>query len=114
MARGLAVSPQSASAKLCRLDPMKQPTPKTLGYRMPAEWEPQQAVWLAWPHNELTWPGGMLADVEGSYIEIIRALHTGQKIKLLVKNSDSEARIRGSATTVRHSSRTQNRGSLRW
>ena len=74
---------------------MKQPTPKTLGYRMPAEWEPQQAVWLAWPHNELTWPGGMLADVEGSYIEIIRALHTGQKIKLLVKNSDSEARIRG-------------------
>ena len=74
---------------------MKQPTPKTLGYRMPAEWEPQEAVWLAWPHNELTWPGGMLADVEGSYIEIIRALHTGQKIKLLVKNSDSEARIRG-------------------
>jgi len=74
---------------------MKQPTPKTLGYRMPAEWEPQEAVWLAWPHNELTWPGGMLAGVEGSYIEIIRALHTGQKIKLLVKNSDSEARIRG-------------------
>src|SRR5947208_9330508 len=74
---------------------MKQPTPKTLGYRMPAEWEPQEAVWLAWPHNELTWPGGMLADVEGSYIEIIRALHTGQKIKLLVKNSDSEARIHG-------------------
>ena len=74
---------------------MKQPTPKTLGYRMPAEWEPQEAVWLAWPHNELTWPGGLLADVEGSYIEIIRALYTGQKIKLLVKNSDSEARIRG-------------------
>src|SRR5438046_2646320 len=74
---------------------MKQPTPKSLGYRMPAEWEPQEAVWLAWPHNEFTWPGGMLAGVEGSYIEIIRALYTGQKIKLLVKNSDSEARIRG-------------------
>ena len=73
---------------------MKQPTPKTLGYRMPAEWEPQEAVWLAWPHNELTWPGGMLVEVEQSYIEIIRALHTGQKIKLLVKDSESEARVR--------------------
>src|SRR3989449_6698547 len=73
---------------------MKQPTPKTLGYRMPAEWEPQEAVWLAWPHNQLTWPGGMLGEVERSYIEIIRALHSGQKIKLLVKDSESEARIR--------------------
>ncbi len=73
---------------------MKQPTPNTLGYRMPAEWEPQEAVWLAWPHNELTWPGGMLAEVERSYIEIIRALHTGQKIKLLVRDSEREASVR--------------------
>src|SRR5207302_11210626 len=29
-----------------------------------------------------------------TYIEIIRALHTGQKIKLLVRNSDSEAAVR--------------------
>src|SRR5437773_3416328 len=73
---------------------MKQPTPKSLGYHMPAEWEPQEAVWLTWPHNELTWPGGMLGEVEQSYIEIIRALHTAQKIKLLIKNSESEARVR--------------------
>lgn len=25
--------------------------------RFPAEWEPCQAVWLAWPHNRETWPG---------------------------------------------------------
>jgi agmatine deiminase len=24
---------------------------------MPAEWEPQEAVWLSWPHNHETWPG---------------------------------------------------------
>ena len=24
---------------------------------MPAEWEPQVAVWLSWPHNLKTWPG---------------------------------------------------------
>src|SRR5438128_9850963 len=73
---------------------MKQPTPKSLGYRMPAEWEPQEAVWLAWPHNELTWPDGMLAEVERAYVEIIRALHTGQKIKLLVDDAESQARVR--------------------
>ena len=24
---------------------------------MPAEWEPQAAVWFSWPHNRATWPG---------------------------------------------------------
>ncbi len=31
-------------------------TPAGLGYRMPAEWENQEAVWLSWPHRKLTWP----------------------------------------------------------
>jgi len=31
--------------------------PSALGFRMPAEWEPQDAVWLSWPHNLQTWPG---------------------------------------------------------
>lgn len=25
--------------------------------RWPAEWEPQTAIWLSWPHNLDTWPG---------------------------------------------------------
>ena len=28
-----------------------------LGYRMPAEFEPIEAVWLTYPHDERTWPG---------------------------------------------------------
>ncbi|MGE0607303.1 MAG: agmatine/peptidylarginine deiminase [Pirellulales bacterium] len=31
--------------------------PANLGYRMPAEWEPHRATWLAWPHNRDSWPG---------------------------------------------------------
>jgi agmatine deiminase len=61
---------------------------------MPAEWEPQEAIWLAWPHNELTWPDGMLAQVESTYIQIIHALHSGQKIKLLVTDPRAEERVR--------------------
>lgn len=30
---------------------------KALGYRMPAEWEPLERVWLTPPHNPETWPG---------------------------------------------------------
>jgi agmatine deiminase len=75
-------------------NPMNQPTPKSLGYRMPAEWERQDAIWLTWPHNQLTWQDGMLADVERTYVDIIRPLHTAQKINLLVRDSESEAKIR--------------------
>ncbi|MEQ9460745.1 MAG: agmatine deiminase family protein [Phycisphaeraceae bacterium] len=37
---------------------MKQgPTPADLGYRMPAEWEPQERVWVTTPTNPDTFPG---------------------------------------------------------
>src|SRR5215469_1802813 len=32
-------------------------TPAALGFRMPAEWEPQDAIWLSWPHKRASWPG---------------------------------------------------------
>ena len=32
-------------------------TPKELGYRFPAEWEPHAAVWFAWPTREELWAG---------------------------------------------------------
>jgi agmatine deiminase len=31
-------------------------TPKELGYRFPAEWEPQAAIWFAWPVRRTLWP----------------------------------------------------------
>jgi agmatine deiminase len=37
--------------------PLPKKTPAALGFRMPAEWEPQEAIWLSWPHNLQTWPG---------------------------------------------------------
>ncbi len=32
-------------------------TPRELGFRMPAEWEKQAAIWLTWPTNPALWPG---------------------------------------------------------
>jgi agmatine deiminase len=36
---------------------MTADTPRSLGYRVPAEWEPHAATWLSWPHNLESWPG---------------------------------------------------------
>ena len=32
-----------------------------IGYRLPAEWEPHAATWLAWPHRKVTWLGTFAA-----------------------------------------------------
>ena len=66
--------------------------PKELGYRMPAEWEKQEALWLVWPHNEDTWPQ-MISKMENSYIQFVKVIHTGQKVKILVSDNNSEAKV---------------------
>ena len=67
-------------------------TPRSLGYRMPAEWEPHEAVWLSWPHDTESFPD--LAAVEKVYREIIRALEFGEKIHLFVTDADMQTRVR--------------------
>ena len=64
--------------------------PADLGFRMPAEWEPHSATWLAWPHNPETWPGQDMANIEAVYFQMIKALAKGETIRLLV-NRESDA-----------------------
>ncbi len=66
-------------------------TPKSLGYRMPAEWEAQEAAWISWPHNRETW-GDMLGEVEESYAQFASAIHSGQKVKILVSGEGEKTR----------------------
>ena len=47
--------------------------PAKLGYRMPAEWEPHEATWIAWPHERTDWPGKFAA-IPWIYAEIVRYL----------------------------------------
>jgi agmatine deiminase len=69
-------------------------SPAALGFRMPAEWEPQEAAWLAWPHNEETWPGGALDEVRVCYGEILGALAPDQRVCLLVGDGETEEAVR--------------------
>lgn len=42
--------------------PRQTPEPVQGGrLRWPAEWEPQEAVWISWPHREDLWRGGLAA-----------------------------------------------------
>lgn len=60
-----------------------------MGFRMPAEWEKQEAVWLSWPHNRESWPGKMLEEVRNAYAQFVKAVHSGQKVKILVDDTIS-------------------------
>jgi agmatine deiminase len=52
------------------------------GYRMPAEWEPHAATWLAWPKNSETWPEH-LEPARDAWVKKIRALVPHEKVYLL-------------------------------
>ena len=64
-------------------------TPRSLGYRMPAEWEPHAATWLAWPHNREDWPG-KFAPIAWVYCEIVRKLARVERVRILVESEDLE------------------------
>lgn len=59
-------------------------TPRSLGYRMPAEWEEHEAVWISWPHDSMTFP--RLCEVEEVYARFIRELSRSEQVHLLVPN----------------------------
>ncbi len=54
--------------------------------RMPAEWEPQEAMWLAWPHHQDDWPD-KFSPIPWVYVEIIRYIARTQCVRLIVKNT---------------------------
>ena len=61
--------------------------------RMPAEWEPHQASWLAWPHYQEDWPG-KFEPIPWVYAEIIRQLARHEPVELIVNDRVSEKRVR--------------------
>ena len=56
--------------------------------RMPAEWEPHAATWIAWPHHEPDWPGKLEA-ITWVYAEIVRALARSEPVEILCNDESS-------------------------
>jgi agmatine deiminase len=57
--------------------------------RMPAEWEPHAATWLAWPHHRGDWPG-KFEPIPWVFAEIIRNLARHERVELIVNDAASE------------------------
>jgi len=56
-------------------------TPAALGFRMPAEWEPQEAVWFSWPHNLKTWPGHF-RPIPAKFAEIVAHISRFEEVRI--------------------------------
>lgn len=58
---------------------------------MPAEWEKQASILLAWPHNREDWPG-KFEPIPWVYSEIIRHICLHQDVRLVVRNDKDHAK----------------------
>jgi agmatine deiminase len=64
-------------------------TPRSLGYRMPAEWDPHRATWLSWPHSLDNWPT-QLEQVRAVWVQMIVELSAVEQVGLLVNDESAE------------------------
>src|ERR1051325_7601879 len=67
-------------------------TPAAEGWRMPAEWEPHDATWIAWPHQKGDWPG-KFAPIPWVNGEVVRHL-VDEDVNILVQDAAQEKRAR--------------------
>lgn len=68
------------------------PSPADLGYRMPAEWEPHEATWIAWPHQRDDWPG-KFSPIPWVYTEIVRNLSRHEDVNIFIRSAGMKRRV---------------------
>jgi agmatine deiminase len=83
---------------------MNQPTETNLlnrHFRFPAEWEPQSASWLSWPHNLETWPENLEA-ARAEFVKLVVSIACSQPVMVMVSGEahDSAQRALGSVDNV--------------
>ena len=78
---------------------MSTATPASLGYRLPAEWEPHAATWLAWPHNPQTWPG-KFEPIPAVWTTLVRTLAQFEPVHILAGGPGVMAQARAMVGAV--------------
>ena len=78
------------------------PTPRELGFRMPAEWAPHAATWTSWPFDDVLWCGH-LEGVRRECAALVRTIARFEPVRLLVRDEEAErdarARLAGAEVT---------------
>ena len=65
-------------------------TPAELGYYFPAEFAPQKAMWLSWPHKEESWPG-KIQTIYAPYAQFVKEVASGQEVHINVADVTMQA-----------------------
>jgi agmatine deiminase len=69
-------------------------TPAEMGYRFPAEWEPQSGTWFSWPRPEgISFPD-YYDRIPGNFAEIFKAITPRQLVHINVPNGNYETIVR--------------------
>ncbi|MDO8648206.1 MAG: agmatine deiminase family protein [Candidatus Peregrinibacteria bacterium] len=72
------------------------------GYRMPAEWEPHEATWLAYPFDPGSrrdahrhWPNGVFKrrGIEEQWADMARSLAPSEAVNIIVRNIEAWGRL---------------------
>jgi agmatine deiminase len=71
----------------------------TLGWRMPGEFEPHAATWMAWPCRRELW-GGTLAAVKLDYARLARAIARFEPVWMVARPDDAAEAMRVCGPTV--------------
>jgi agmatine deiminase len=64
-------------------------TPRDAGFRMPAEWAPHSATWLAWPSHAELWRDDLEA-VRAAFVRMATAIAEGETAEVLVPDEEHE------------------------
>ena len=67
--------------------------------RLPAEWEPQAGVLLAWPHAQTDW-AERLAETESAYVALVAAITRFEKDHNLPPTGQATPRLRRELATA--------------
>jgi len=62
-------------------------------YRLPAEWEPQAGVLVAWPHDQTDW-AERLGEVESTYVALVTAITRFEPALICVASVKSQRQLR--------------------
>ncbi len=75
-------------------------------YRWPAEWEPHEATWVAWPVNPNTWPG-IFERIPAAFAEFVAVMARFEPVRILAGGEGvfESARPLIDAACARHGSR---------
>jgi agmatine deiminase len=64
-------------------------TPAADGFRMPAEWEPHEGCWMAWPERPDNWREGA-APAQAAYVAVASAIAASEPVTMAVSDAQFE------------------------